>query len=131
MLDSVAARVAELESAVKREPARSVLLVGESGTGKTAILRALAERLRGERLIVFEAGAGEVLAGQQYIGQLEERVRSIVRQIGGRRVLWVVPNFHETMWAGRHKYSPVGVLESVSVAGSLVAVAALLVIAPV
>ena len=111
MLNSVSARVAELESAVKREPARSVMLVGESGTGKTATLRAFAERLRGERWIVFEAGASEVLAGQQYIGQLEERVRSIVRQIGGRRVLWVVPNFHETMWAGRHKYSPVGVLD--------------------
>ncbi|HYH86351.1 MAG TPA: AAA family ATPase, partial [Pyrinomonadaceae bacterium] len=111
LLDPVAARVAELESALKREPPRSVLLVGESGTGKTATLRALAERLRGERWIVFEAGASEVLAGQQYIGQLEERVRSIVRQIGGKRVLWVVPNFHETMWAGRHKYSPVGVLD--------------------
>jgi ATP-dependent Clp protease ATP-binding subunit ClpC len=26
-------------------------------------------------------------------------------------VLWVVPNFHETLWAGRHRYSPVGVLD--------------------
>jgi hypothetical protein len=43
VLDSVAARVYELESAIKREPARSVLLVGESGTGKTALVRALAE----------------------------------------------------------------------------------------
>jgi ATP-dependent Clp protease ATP-binding subunit ClpC len=111
LLDSVAARVAELEAAVKREPARSVLLVGESGTGKTALLRALAARLRGERWVVFEAGAAEVLAGQQYIGQLEERVRSIVRQIGDKRVLWVVPNFHETLWAGRHKYSPVSLLD--------------------
>lgn len=111
VLDSVAARVAELESAIKREPARSVLLVGESGTGKTALVRALAERLRAEQWIVFEAGAGEVMAGQTYIGQMEERVQSIVRQIGGKRVLWVVPNFHETLWAGRHRYSPVGVLD--------------------
>ena len=111
VLDSVAARVAELESAITREPARSVLLVGDSGTGKTALLRALAERLRGESWIVFEAGAGEVLAGQTYIGQLEERVQQIVKQVGGRRVLWVVPNFHETLYAGRHRYSPVGVLD--------------------
>jgi uncharacterized protein YdbL (DUF1318 family) len=111
VLDSIAARVAELEAAIKREPARSVLLVGESGTGKTALVRALAERLRAEQWIVFEAGAGEVMAGQTYIGQMEERVQSIVRQIGGKRVLWVVPNFHETLWAGRHRYSPVGVLD--------------------
>jgi ATP-dependent Clp protease ATP-binding subunit ClpC len=111
VLDSVAARVAELEAAIKREPARSVLLVGESGTGKTSLVRALAERLRAEQWIVFEAAAGEVMAGQTYIGQIEERVQSIVRQIGNRRVLWVVPNFHETLWAGRHRYSPVGVLD--------------------
>lgn len=111
VLDSVAARVSELEAAIKREPARSVMLVGESGTGKTALVRALAKRLRDEQWIVFEAGAGEVMAGQTYIGQMEERVQSIVRQIGGKRVLWVVPNFHETLWAGRHRYSPVGVLD--------------------
>src|SRR2546423_1844710 len=111
VLDSVAARVAELESAITREPARSVLLVGDSGTGKTALLRALAERLRRENWIVFEAGAGEVLAGQTYIGQLEERVERIGKRVGGRRVLWVVPNFPETVYAGRHRYSPVGVLD--------------------
>ena len=111
VLDSMAGRVAELESALRREPPRSVLLVGESGVGKTATLRALAEALRRDYWVVFEAGAGDVLAGQQYIGQLEERVRSIVQRIGGRRVLWVVPNFHEMLWAGRHKYSPVGVLD--------------------
>jgi ATP-dependent Clp protease ATP-binding subunit ClpC len=109
--DSVAARVAELEAAVKREPARSVLLVGESGTGKTSLVRALAEHLREENWVVFEAGASDVIAGQTYIGQIEERMQSIIRQIGGKRVLWVMPNFHETMWAGRHRYSPVGVLD--------------------
>jgi ATP-dependent Clp protease ATP-binding subunit ClpC len=111
VLDSVDARVAELEAAVTREPARSVLLVGESGTGKTALLRALAARLREERWVIFEAGASDVIAGQTYIGQLEERVQSIIRQIGGKRVLWVMPNFHEALWSGRHRYSPTGVLE--------------------
>jgi ATP-dependent Clp protease ATP-binding subunit ClpC len=111
VLDSVAARVAELESALGREPARSVLLVGESGTGKTALVRALAARLRRENWLVFEAAASEVMAGQTYIGQIEERVQSIVRQVEGKRVLWVMPNFHEALWAGRHRYSPTGVLD--------------------
>ncbi|HEV2861299.1 MAG TPA: AAA family ATPase [Pyrinomonadaceae bacterium] len=111
VLDALAERVAEIEAAVRREPARSVLLVGESGVGKTATLKALAGRLRREHWIVFEASAADVLAGQQYVGQLEERVRTVVQHIRDKRVLWVVPNFHETLWAGRHKYSPVGVLD--------------------
>ena len=111
MLDAVAARVSELEAAVKREPARSVLLVGESGAGKTALVRALAARLRADGWLVFEAAPAEVLAGQSYIGQIEERVRAIVQQLEGRRVLWVMPNFHEALWAGRHRYSPTGVLD--------------------
>jgi ATP-dependent Clp protease ATP-binding subunit ClpC len=111
VLDSVAAHVAELEGAIKREPARSVLLVGESGAGKTALVRALAARLRADGWLVFEAAPAEVLAGQSYIGQLEERVQAIVRQLEGKRVLWVMPNFHEALWAGRHRYSPTGVLD--------------------
>jgi len=111
VLDAMAERVAEIEAALRREPARSVLLVGESGVGKTATLRALAAKLRREHWVVFEASAADLLAGQQYIGQLEERVRSVVEQLKEKRILWVVPNFQETLWAGRHKYSPVGVLD--------------------
>ncbi|MCA1591523.1 MAG: AAA family ATPase [Acidobacteria bacterium] len=111
LLDAVSSRVLELESAIKEEPARSVLLVGDSGVGKTAIVRAVARKLQAARWTILEASAADVLAGQQYIGQLEERVQTLIRQIGGKRVLWVIPNFQETLWAGRHKYSPVGVLD--------------------
>ncbi|MET0646913.1 MAG: AAA family ATPase [Pyrinomonadaceae bacterium] len=111
VLDAVAARVSELEAAFKREPARSVLLVGESGTGKTALVRALAARLGADGWLVFEAAPAEVLAGQSYIGQIEERVQAIVRQLQDKRVLWVMPNFHEALWAGRHRYSPTGLLD--------------------
>ena len=111
VLDALAERVSELEAAIKREPARSVLLVGESGSGKTALVRALAARLGGDGWLVFEAAPAEVMAGQTYIGQIEERVQAIVRNLEGKRVLWVIPNFHEALWAGRHRYSPTGLLD--------------------
>jgi len=111
MLEEVRARVLEMETALRKEPPRSVLLVGDSGVGKTALVRVLAHRLRRGRWIILEASAADVLAGQQYIGQLEGRVQTLVREIGGKRVLWVVPNFHELVWAGRHQYNPSGLLD--------------------
>jgi ATP-dependent Clp protease ATP-binding subunit ClpC len=111
MLDEVRERVLEMETALRKEPPRSVMLVGDSGVGKTALVRVLARRLQRERWIILEASAADVLAGQQYIGQLEGRVQTLVREIGGKRVLWVVPNFHELVWAGRHQYNPSGLLD--------------------
>ncbi|HYG10000.1 MAG TPA: AAA family ATPase, partial [Pyrinomonadaceae bacterium] len=111
MLEEVRERVLEMETAIRKEPPRSVLLVGDSGVGKSALVRVLGRRLQRERWIILEASAADVLAGQQYIGQLEGRVQTLVREIGGKRVLWVVPNFHELVWAGRHQYNPSGLLD--------------------
>jgi len=110
---TIGARVAEIESALRQDPPRSVLLVGDAGTGKTAVLRAVAERLRADRWIVFEASAADVMSGQQYVGMIEGRLHSLVRQVASHRILWVVPNFHELLWAGRHSQSPTGVLDMI------------------
>jgi ATP-dependent Clp protease ATP-binding subunit ClpC len=111
LLEEVRRRVLEIETAIRKEPPRSVLLAGDSGVGKTALVRVLARRLQRERWIILEASAADVLAGQQYIGQLEGRVQTLVREIGGKRVLWVVPNFQDLVWAGRHQHNPTGLLD--------------------
>lgn len=106
--------VDELEKSFNETPSRSVVLVGTSGVGKTAVTRVLARRLVARGWVVFEAGAVDLLAGQMYIGQLEERVQQLVRKISGKRkVLWLAPNFHEFIWAGSHKYSPTTVLDMI------------------
>jgi ATP-dependent Clp protease ATP-binding subunit ClpC len=110
-LGPVLERVALMESAVRKEPPRSLMLVGESGVGKTALIRVLAGRLQRDRWTIFEASATDIMAGQKYTGELEGRVQTLVRQLSGKKVLWVVPNFHELLWAGRHNQSPVGILE--------------------
>ena len=36
----------------------------------------------------------------------------IIKNLGRRRgVIWFVPGFHELMYTGRHRYSPVGILD--------------------
>lgn len=101
-----------MEDALFGKPGRSVLLVGESGVGKSAIIRHAANRFKKNGWLVFEASATDVLAGQKYLGQLEERLLKLIKNLDKtRRVLWFIPNFHELRYAGRHQYSPVSVLD--------------------
>jgi len=101
-----------IEKALFEEPSRSVLVVGETGVGKTILIQLLSRRLRKLGWRVFEASATDVLAGQVYIGELERRLQNLVENLNRRRsVLWFVPQFHELQYAGSHRYSPAGILE--------------------
>ncbi|MEZ5963526.1 MAG: AAA family ATPase [Planctomycetota bacterium] len=102
----------ELAASVRADPARPVLLVGEPGVGKATLTAQVVARLNGEGWTVFEAGATQLLAGQSYIGQLEGRVLELVRAASGRpKTLWVAPGLIEFVSAGRHQFSPTGLLD--------------------
>lgn len=93
---------------------RSVLVVGEEGVGKTTVIRAAAKRLRTAGWVVFEAGANELLAGQSYFGQLEARMAKLFKNLRTpRRVVWIVPRFHELQQAGQHRFSDSSVLDAI------------------
>ncbi len=101
-----------VEQMLTREQHRSVVLVGESGVGKTAMVRQLAAKLGGMGWTVFEAGHAELLAGQVFVGQLEDRVKTLVQQlVSYGSTIWYIPDFHLLSWTGRHHQSPVGVLD--------------------
>jgi ATP-dependent Clp protease ATP-binding subunit ClpC len=84
-----------------RREENNPLLVGDSGTGRTALVEALASRiaagdvpdmLSDRRIIAIDSGA--LVAGAHLRGELEERMRSIldaVRDSGGRVILFL-PN---------------------------------------
>jgi ATP-dependent Clp protease ATP-binding subunit ClpC len=104
--------LSRMEKSLIADPGRSVILTGVGGVGKSTHIRALAQRLAQKGYVFFEATAADIIAGQTYIGELEKRLRKIITSLDRRRrVIWVVPNFHELLFVGRHRYSPSGVLD--------------------
>ncbi|HSM04281.1 MAG TPA: AAA family ATPase [Longimicrobiales bacterium] len=101
-----------LRANLERRPPRSSLLVGPPGVGKTACVLRLFEELREDGWTVFEATASDLMAGQSFIGQIDERISVLVRAMESeRKSVWYCPGFHELLPAARHISSPVGVLE--------------------
>ena len=104
--------LAIISPALARQPPASFLVVGEAGVGKSSLIRALGLRLMSEGWTVFEASAADVIAGQTYMGELEQRMRVLLGNLhSGKRVVWYVPAFQELFYSGRHRYSPVGLLD--------------------
>ncbi len=95
------------------DPPRSVLLVGEHGVGKTSLVRMLAARLQADNWHLFEAGHADLQAGQIFVGQLEERLTNLIRQLSSpRSLVWYIPDFHLLSWTGRGYQQPVSVMDT-------------------
>ena len=88
-----AAALDAVETALGSSPPRSLLLVGEQGVGKSALVGEAVRRAGKDEWVVFQATASDVIAGQMYIGMLEGRVQEIVQRIRGRKVIWLLPGF--------------------------------------
>ncbi len=80
---------AALCAAVDRTPPRSILLVGDSGVGKTALVRRaarhLAERSKGQGAAprrLWATSAGHITAGMVYLGMWQERCLALARELG-------------------------------------------------
>ncbi|MDD3774240.1 MAG: AAA family ATPase [Patescibacteria group bacterium] len=90
-LDPVIGRENEIETTMEvlsRRTKNNPVLIGEPGVGKTAIVEGLATRiaknqvphtLQGKRVVALDISA--VLAGTQYRGQFEERLKQIIDEI--------------------------------------------------
>jgi ATP-dependent Clp protease ATP-binding subunit ClpC len=97
-----------------RHPPASFVLLGEPGTGKSALFQTLAARLIEQGWTIFECSARDLIAGQVFIGQLEQRMRELLANLDvRRRVIWYVPSLHELYYAGRHQFNPMGALDLV------------------
>ena len=104
-------QVAQVYDMLQATPPVSVLITGEQGTGKSVLVDRLFARLHAEGWLLFEASAADVLAGQKYIGELEERVRDMLAALDRPRALWRVQDFYDLLQKGAHSQDPRGILD--------------------
>ena len=110
-LDPVHGREAELDRVIRilcRRTKNNPCLIGEAGVGKTAIVEALACRIRsgdvpaalgGRRLISLDLN--RMVAGAKYRGDFEERIRDVLREVqDDRDVILFIDEVHNLMGAG-------------------------------
>jgi ATP-dependent Clp protease ATP-binding subunit ClpC len=110
-LDPVIGRSEEIERIVQilsRRKKNNPILIGEPGTGKTAIVEGLALKiieksvpsvLLGKRILGLDLGM--LIAGTKYRGQFEERVKSVIKEIeSDRNTILFLDEIHTIVGAG-------------------------------
>ena len=111
-LDPVIGRddeIRRLLQILSRRTKNNPILIGEPGTGKTAIVEGLAQRIvRGdvpENLKdkqVFSLDMGALVAGAKYKGEFEERLKSVINEVtkSEGRVILFIDEIHTLVGAG-------------------------------
>ncbi|HXE71279.1 MAG TPA: AAA family ATPase, partial [Candidatus Nitrosotenuis sp.] len=106
------ADLARLARALGGTRPRSVLLVGPSGVGKTALVGELARR-RAEFGLgatpFYETSGARLMAGSHGFGAWQDRCRKLWREVSSERAVLVLGNLVELMEVGRSADNPGGV----------------------
>ena len=112
-LDPVIGRDDEIRRVLQilsRRTKNNPMLIGEPGTGKTAIAEGLAQRIvRGDvpenlkSKQVFSLDMGALVAGAKYKGEFEERLKAIVNEIvqANGEIILFIDEIHTLVGAGK------------------------------
>ena len=111
-LDPVIGRDDEIRRVLQilsRRTKNNPILIGEPGTGKTAIVEGLAERivrgdvpenLKNKQLYSLDMGA--LVAGAKYKGEFEERLKSVIKEVthANGNIILFIDEIHTLVGAG-------------------------------
>ncbi|MFH1197975.1 MAG: ATP-dependent chaperone ClpB [bacterium] len=112
-LDPVIGRDEEIRRVLQvlsRRTKNNPVLIGEPGVGKTAIAEGIAHRivsgdvpetLKTKRIVALDLGA--LVAGTQFRGQFEERVKAVVKEVqqSNGEIILFIDELHQLVGAGR------------------------------
>ncbi len=111
-LDPVVGRDDEIRRVLQilsRRTKNNPILIGEPGTGKTAIAEGLAQRIvRGDvpenlkSKLVFSLDMGALIAGAKYKGEFEERLKGVVNEViqANGEIILFIDEIHTLVGAG-------------------------------
>ena len=112
-LDPVIGRDEEIRRVLQilsRRTKNNPILIGEPGTGKTAIVEGLAHRiLRGDvpenlkNKQVYSLDMGALVAGAKYKGEFEERLKSVINEVikSDGNIILFIDEIHTLVGAGK------------------------------
>lgn len=111
-LDPVIGRDEEIRRVLQilsRRTKNNPILIGEPGTGKTAIVEGLAERIvRGDvpenlkNKQLFSLDMGALVAGAKYKGEFEERLKAVIKEVttADGEIILFIDEIHTLVGAG-------------------------------
>ena len=95
-------------------PVRSLVVSGEPRVGKTSFLQLLARRLAGRGWTIFEAGGADLMAGQQWFGQLEGRIQRTIEEAAvSKKLIWYIPDILQLARSGTHQGQAASILDQI------------------
>jgi ATP-dependent Clp protease ATP-binding subunit ClpB len=112
-LDPVIGRDEEIRRVLQilsRRTKNNPILIGEPGTGKTAIVEGLAHRIiRGDvpenlkNKQIFSLDMGALIAGAKYKGEFEERLKSVINEVikAEGQIILFIDEIHTLVGAGK------------------------------
>ena len=111
-LDPVIGRDEEIRRILQilsRRTKNNPILIGEPGTGKTAIVEGLAHRIvKGDvpenlqNKVVYSLDMGALIAGAKYKGEFEERLKSVIKEVTSSdgEIILFIDEIHTLVGAG-------------------------------
>ena len=112
-IDPVIGRDDEIRNVITilaRKTKNNVILLGEPGVGKTAIIEGLAQRIANNDVPqslknkeIFELDMGALIAGAKYQGEFEDRLKAVLNRIkdSDGKIIMFIDEIHLIVGAGR------------------------------